>query len=162
MKYTAVRSHIQSGDILAWSHRKVKSWYDFKVMMVRLFTMSEYVHVGVAWVYNGRIFVIESVIPYVRIVPLSNLLPCYVIHTNTKWKPETEQRAMDLVGLAGYSQLEAVKALFSANKDPNKWECAELVQELYKCDGIDLNCKAIPSAIVASAQALGSMDYLEP
>lgn len=156
MKYLDRRDQIKSGDILGWTHREFKTWYDFKVQMVRMFTRSEYAHVGIAWVYGGRIFVIESVIPYVRIVPLSNLLPVYVVHVNADLK---EERALELVGKGVYSQWEAIKAYFGKNKDPNLWECAELVQEV---STINFNCKAVPSDIIAAAQALGSMEYLEP
>lgn len=47
-KYAESRDSIRTGDLLAWSHRGIKSFYDFKVWLVRLFTQSEYTHVGVA------------------------------------------------------------------------------------------------------------------
>ena len=72
-KYSEYRDQIKSGDLLAWSHRGFRSWHDFKVQAVRLFTQSEYSHVGIAWVVGGRVFVIEAVEPRVRIFPLSKL-----------------------------------------------------------------------------------------
>ena len=77
--YANIRQHIKSGDLLAWSHRA--PWWaslrDCKIALVRLFTRSEYCHVGIAWVLGGRVFVIEAVKPEVRIYPLSKLAPFY-------------------------------------------------------------------------------------
>lgn len=36
MKYKEIRPLIKSGDILAWSHRGWKSWYDIKIQFVRM------------------------------------------------------------------------------------------------------------------------------
>lgn len=161
MKYVDYRDSIKSGDLLAWSHRGWKSWYDIKVQMVRFFTQSEYSHVGTAWVYGGRIFVIESVSPYIRIVPLSNLLPCYLIKIYAPWKYETEKFALSLVGIGGYSQWEAVKAFFRKNDNPDKWECAEFVHELWKKDSLSLTpYKDTPSEVVLEAQSIGTLIYL--
>jgi hypothetical protein len=162
MKYIEYRSKIKSGDLLAWSHRSWKTWYDIKIQLVRIFTQSEYSHVGVAWVYQDRVFVIESVTPFVRIVPLSNLLPCYVISMNLPWSKETENLALGMVGKAGYSQLEAIKAYFGKNKDPNAWECAEFVQKIYRSENLNLDCKDVPSDLVLAAQKrFGPTVYLE-
>ena len=70
--YQEVRSSIKSGDLLFWSHRELKSWYDLKVQIVRMVTRSEYSHVGVAWVTGGRVFALEAVVPLIRIYPLSH------------------------------------------------------------------------------------------
>jgi len=60
MKYSEVRDTIKSGDLLAWSHRGWRTWYDIKIQAVRFFTQSEFSHVGVAWAVGGRVFVLEA------------------------------------------------------------------------------------------------------
>lgn len=165
MRYDAHRQKIKSGDLLAWSHRAgwFRSWYDFKINLVRLFTRSEYSHVGVAWVFGGRVFVIESVTPLVRIVPLSNLLPCYHVGVTGGWNDQAEFWALSHVGKAQYSQWEAVKAVFGWNDRKNAFtECAEFAHSVYDCAGLRVECRDTPTDLVLAVQRLGgAMTYLE-
>ena len=148
---------------MAWSHRGWRTWYDLKIQFVRMFTQSEYSHVGIAWVFGGRVFVIESVTPVIRIVPLSNLLPCYWINTGASWGSDAEEYALSLVGTGRYSQWEAIKAFFGANNTTNNaWECAEFVKAVLEKDGIVLPGRAVPSDVVYAAQKRGSTVLLEP
>ena len=152
MRYQDLRDDIRSGDVLAWTHRAPPwaSWYDFKVWLVRLGTRSEYSHVGLAWVVAGRVFVIESVTPLVRIVPLSNLLPAYHI-TADALTDEQERRALSLVGEGKYSQIEAALASLDKNDESNAWwQCAEFVKWVKR-----LACRATPAAVVAHLLTLG-------
>jgi hypothetical protein len=154
MNYSEARSQIRSGDLLAWTHRSWGSWYDFKVQMVRAFTRSEFSHVGIAWVSGGRVWVIESVTPLVRIVPLSNLLPCYHVTVAAQWSPECEQFALSFVGNERYrySQWEAVKALFGCNDRTNtRLECAEFAHKVLGQARVSLYCDDTPSELVAAA-----------
>ena len=73
MSYAETRPRIRSGDLIALTHRSWSSWYDVQIHAVRFFTQSEYSHVALVWEIGGRLFVIESVVPFVRIVPLSSL-----------------------------------------------------------------------------------------
>lgn len=150
MKYANYRDKIKSGDVLAWTHRAswFSSWYDFKVNFVRLVTMSEYSHVGIAWVFQGRVFVIESVTPFVRIVPLSNLLPAYVLTGKGELTEEQLNKAIELVGVGKYSIPEAMIAFLDKNDIHNdKWECAEFVKYV-----LDLDCTATPAKVVQKMQ----------
>lgn len=161
MKYLEYRNNIRSGDLLAWSHRGFHSFYDLKLQLVRYATRSEYVHVGIAWNFQGRIFVIESVNPTVRIVPLSNLLPCYVIPLKLLWSKETENLAMSYVGKGEYSQVEAIKALLGKNNS-KYLQCVEFARILLKSEGLEFDIKDLPTELVLAAQKLGGyMYYLE-
>lgn len=153
--YTHCRDAIKSGDLLAWSHHGFRSWYDWKIQLVRMVTRSEYSHVGIAWVISGRVFVIESVTPFVRIVPLSNLLPCYWVHLPVQWDVEAEEYALSLVGNAHYSMWEAVRAFFGLEDNPDAWECAELVKAVYARCGLALDGRATPSDVMLAAQKMG-------
>jgi hypothetical protein len=154
MNYAEVRNQIRSGDLLVWSHRGIKSWHDLKIWFVRLFTRSEYSHVGLAWVVGGRVFVIEAVQPVVRNYPLSKLLAdgAYWITTGAAWRPETEELALSCVG-DPYSQVQAVQAPFGKPPEDKLWQCAELVATVLRADGIELGTVYTPSAIARSAMA---------
>ena len=161
MKYADARPSIKSGDLLAWSHRApwYRSWYDFKIAMVRMFTQSEYSHVGTAWCVGERVFVIEAVTPLVRIFPLSKLLPFYHFPTNAKWTDETLEYALSKVG-EPYSQLQAIESFFHLPKDDSLWECAELTRLIGLKSGVNLGVVATPSYVVLNASLNGSTSTL--
>ena len=152
-KYAEVRSLIKTGDILVWTHRKLKSLYDLKIMIIRFFQMSEYCHVGVAVVLGGRVWVLEACSPQVRLVPLSNSLPCYHI-TSHQLSEDQLEAGLCLVGKKDvmYSTMEAIRAYLNKN-DPNdkNIQCAELVNHV-----CELECQATPSAIVQHSLNKGS------
>lgn len=161
MKYSVVRPLIKSGDLLAWSHRQpwYKSWYDFKIAMVRAFTQSEYSHVGTAWVVSDRVFVIEAVVPKVRIYPLSKTGEFYWIPLEAKITPDIENYMLSKVG-EDYSQLQAMQAFFHLPSADSLWECAELSRDYAFQYGVDLGNKATPTALVREAMLLGSRVHL--
>lgn len=161
MSYADFRPKIKSGDILAWSHRGWGSLYDFKIQMVRVFTRSEFSHVGVAWVVGNRVFVIEAVEPRARIYPLSKLESFYHLGMDAPWTAETEEHALSLVGTE-YKQLEAIRMFFKDREPGNASECAALVLEVLEKDGFNLGKRATPDAVVKEALRLGKMmRYIE-
>lgn len=157
MRYADIRPQIRSGDLLTWSHREpwYRSWYDFKISLVRAFTKSEYSHVGTAWVIGERVFVIEAVTPLVRIFPLSKLTPFYLLPLNAPWSPAALEFALSKVG-EPYSQLQAMQAFFKLPKEDSFWECAELTRLIAKQDGINLGESAVPADVVMNAMRSGS------
>lgn len=163
MDYTTVRGKIQSGDLIALSHYKWASWYDLQVQAVRIGTQSEYSHVGMAWVVGDRVFVIESVTPVIRMVPLSLLAA-----DGFYWSPlgadisEPELAfALSKIGGGRYSKLQAVLAQLRRLRIgvDDLWECAEFVIVCRRLSGVDLGDKATPSAVVRAAQDLGAPVY---
>lgn len=157
MNYIDARPKIRSGDLLAWSHREpwFKSWRDFKIAAVRLFTRSEYSHVGTAWVIGERVFIIEAVMPVVRVFPLSKAMPFYWLPLAAQWSDKTLEFALAKVG-ERYSQRQAMQAFFELPADDQLWECAELARAIAAQDGIDLGNKATPAEVVLAAQHLGA------
>ena len=146
MKYEQARELIKDGDVLAWSHRAspFASWYDFKIWLVRLFTRSEYSHVGIALRFGGRVFVLESVTGGIRLMPLSKCLPCYLIQDDHPFGEAEIERIMSVCG-EPYSELEAVLGQLDETDDTNgKWQCSEAVRWAKL-----LPCKATPSAVVS-------------
>ncbi len=163
MRYTAARQKIRSGDLLAWSHRGWGSWYDLQVQAVRVFTRSEYCHVGIAWVVGGRVFVLEAVSAGVRIFPLSRLLPFYWLPLGAAWSETIEEIALSHVG-ERYSRWQAVLAglgLLAPGED-RAWQCAEYAGMVLMSAGRDLDCDWTPSGLVLAAQRQGApLHYLE-
>ena len=161
MKYEQARPMIRSGDILAWSHRGIKSWHDLKIWLVRMFTRSEYSHVGTAWVVGNRVFVIEAVMPKVRIYPLSKLGDFYWLQMGAYWRKATETLALSFVG-DDYSQMQAMVSPFITPPKDDRWECAELVATVARQDSIDLGAVYTPSEVVLAAQKRGALlTYVE-
>lgn len=164
MNYADARPDIKSGDWLFWSHRRLRSWYDLKVMCVRMATMSKYCHIGTAYVMGGRVWVLESVTPHPRLVPLSNLLPCDWAPMQAPWQPETEAFALSLIGNEAevYSEWEAVKGFLgrvAPGKD-HRWMCAEFAWLLAQKDNIDAGSDITPSGMADRAMEISSLTTL--
>jgi hypothetical protein len=153
-QYLEHRTGIESGDILAWSHRGWKTVHDVKIQAVRLATESEYSHVGVAWRVGGRLLVLEAVEPCARIYPLSKLGSFYHIPMGAAWTPDVEEGALSFVG-AEYKQLDAIRAFFRPLPPGTVSECAALVREVALLYGVDLGDRSTPDAVVLAAQKLG-------
>ena len=96
-------------------------------------------------------FVIEAVTPKVRIFPLSKLLPFWLTRMDAPWHPRTESFALEQVGM-DYSKWQAIQAYFGKPPKDSLWECAELSRAILSVDGIELNCKDVPSDLVYAAQ----------
>lgn len=163
MDYTVARENIKTGDIIALSHQKWGSWYDLQIQAVRLSTESEYSHVALAWVFAGRVFLIESVEPYVRIIPLSNIADkgFYHIPVGEDFSEQELEFLMSKVGLAKYSKIQAILAYFKKIKigADQLWECAELAITSRRLSGVDLGDKATPSAVVKTLLEAGHALY---
>lgn len=142
MEYAEARAYIQTGDVLGFSF--YGSWFSslhaFKVNCVRLFTRSEYSHVGIAVRLDGRVFCLESVTGGVRLIPLSKLLPCFILRLDETFDLS---RALSVCG-EKYSEWEAILGLLDKTRSDNsKWQCAEFVRWAKR-----LKCPATPSEVI--------------
>jgi hypothetical protein len=157
--YADVRDSIRSGDLIALTHEAWGSFYDLQVQAVRTFTQSEYSHVCVAWVIGGRVFVIESVTPMVRIMPLSNLQDkgFYWIPTAVPMTDAELEFGLARVGLGEYSKIQAIEGQLGTLDigGDELWMCAELVIAMRRLSGLDLGPKATPAAVVKKALEQG-------
>jgi hypothetical protein len=155
MDYTSNRERIKSGDLIALTHKKWGSLYDLQVQAVRLGTESEYSHVGLIWEIGGRLFVIESVVPFVRILPLAHYAKegFYWLSMNAPISDDELEFAMDDVGTWSYSKWQAILAFFKRLKigADRAGMCAEFVIECRRRSGVDLGDFATPSAVVFEA-----------
>lgn len=150
MVYEMYRDQIQTGDLLAWSNRKIRHWDDVFKQGIRLFTRSEFHHVGIAWVVSGRLFVIEAVPPLVRIYPLSKELPFYHIGMDVSMDTEAEAFLLGTVG-ESYSVWSAIKSYFVRPNEDHQWQCAEYARKFYQSVGIQLGDAFTPSDVVEAA-----------
>ncbi len=161
MDYKEARVNIKSGDLLAWTHKKWNSWYDLQIQAVRMFTRSEYCHVGIAWCVGGRVFILESVGTGVRIFPLSRELPFYWLPARWAWNDTAEEFALAEVGKP-YSKIRAILASFGkiTKGEGKQWECAEFAWSVIVHCGKSFDCLATPTALVEAVQEFGSPTYL--
>lgn len=164
MLYEELRSNIKSGDVIAWTHKGCKTWSDIKIQIVRMFTRSEYSHVGIAWVVADRVFVIDAVIPKVRIFPLSKELPFFILPCGDKyWSDSIEEILLSHVG-EEYSTWQAILAAFNklkCGKDVT-WQCAELVNMVLQSGNIFKENESLstPTSIVENLQKKGTPLYM--
>jgi len=154
MDYAEARPKIKTGDLLAWTHRGWRTWYDWKIQAVRILTRSEYCHVGIAWVVEeaDRVYILESVVPKVRIYPLSLELPFFWIPMGKELSREAMEFAQAQVG-EPYSQIRAALAFLGLldRGDQNKWECAEYAAKVLEANGIDYGEAYTPTQLVYAA-----------
>lgn len=158
MDYQSHRPSIKSGDLLAWSNKKWKTWHDIKIQLVRIFLQTEYSHVGTALVMGGRVWVLEAVEPRSRIYPLSKLGSFYHIPLPANWTPEVEEKALSYIG-EEYKQLHAIKAFFKPLEKEDVSECAALAIAIADKCGLDLGVRATPDEVVEQAQRYGGPTY---
>lgn len=163
MNYAAIRNRIQSGDLIALTHTKWGSLYDLQIQVVRTVQQSEYSHIGIAYVMGGRVWIIESVDPYIRMMPLSNLAAegFYLLQTQSPISEQELTFSMAEIGVGRYSKWEAIKAFFHKITIGRNglWECAEFVIASRKLSGVNLGNVATPSAVVQIAQEAGAPLY---
>jgi hypothetical protein len=158
MNYATIRPTLKSGDLIAQSHRAPfwKSWYDFKIAMVRCFTQSEFSHVAICWVIAERVFILEAVSKGVRIFPLSRAGDFYHLPLPVKWTEFSEAYALSHVG-DRYSQIEAILAYFGpVDEMKDVWECAQYALCILEQAGVQLGNVATPTAVVRAAQLSGA------
>lgn len=126
MLYSDARPLIRSGDIISYRHKIApwRSWYDFKIFLVRLFTTSDITHVGVAWAKGGRVMILEAVSSGVRPYPLS-LTKSFRWTARGVWSDAHEQRALSVLGQK-YSYAECGQAVFGRlDMNSGVWQCAK-------------------------------------
>lgn len=166
MNYSDCRNSIKSGDIIVLSHSKWGSFYDLQVQAVRLASLTEFSHIGVAVVLGGHVWLAESVMPFVRLVPLSNFAGqgFYVIHTDKEMTTQEFDFLVSKIGNGRYSKWQAIKAWFGKLKlgMDELYECAEYVILARRLSGLDLGNRAVPAAVVKEALLKGySIKYIK-
>ena len=150
MDYKEYHSNIKSGDLIVFSATKIRTTYDLLSYIVRLFTMSEYNHVGIAWAIGDRNLIVEAQVPEIKISPLKKLGSFYHIPMDVNFTDEALEILLDKVGQK-YSYFEAIKAYFKKNDHTHDdWICVDYVKYFYESIGIDIGDVNTPSDVVKS------------
>jgi hypothetical protein len=162
--YNEARPQICTGDLIAFSHTKSGSFYDFQVHAVRVATESEFSHVSLAYVTNERIFILEAVSSGVRMFPLSRAGSFYwVKNPETLSEDALNQAFLDL-GLPYENKFKMVlNMIFKMNLNKNRrLQCSEYVNEVLAVNKQILTIIDIPTSIVTSAMRYwGALTYVE-
>lgn len=159
-KYHNICEHkdIKSGDLIAWT-----SADSFYLKVVRLFTLSEYTHVGVAIVEeNGDIFVVEANRPRVEKNKLNMRLPIYHIPMDIEMTPKAVELLHSYIGKK-YSVLQAALSYINVYINDDKWFCTELAYDFYNELGIPFKKRLTPTKFIKQAVSKygKSLNYIE-
>ncbi len=157
MRYLDHKHHIRTGDLLVWSNVPVGGSSKFIGSAIRLFTMSEYCHVGIAWVIGKRVFVVEAVPPSIRIYPLSKLIPFYHVKMSLAPNEADVEALISRVG-ESYSRIQAIMSYFKAPTPDNEWQCVEYAKDFYKRFDLEFGDVWTPSDFVESVLSKSSDD----
>ena len=136
---------ISSGDLIAWTNTD-----SFYLKIVRLFTLSEYTHVGVAVVENGEIYVVEANRPKVEKNKLSVRTPIYHIPMDVDFTKESSELLHSYIGKK-YSVLQAALSYIGVYINDDKWYCTELAYDFYDKLGFKFKKRLTPTKFVKQA-----------
>lgn len=160
LQYKECMRCVKTGDILAFTGPKVGSRTHFFAYLVRLFTMSEYSHVGIAYKMENRLYLLEAQVPEVRITPMGDRGNYYLIPMNVKVPQTVVDSLLREVG-EEYSIMEALRSYFGLNnfKD-KKWICTEYVKYYLDMMGVELKKVKTPSDVVKGLLNLHSKSLI--
>lgn len=132
MRYAAARALIRTGDILAFRESGPVSRF------IQMWTRSTWNHCGVAWVYRGRVFVIEArVASGVSMRALSRALPCDWITIGKVDRTAIEQVALSRLGLP-YDIPDDVRVGLNLEPSAHGEICSTFAGECLAAGGIEL------------------------
>jgi len=153
-KYADMRPMIASGDLLAWSTDSTTIWSRLLTHLVRIFTSSEYSHVGIALRLEDRVYVLEATIPRIELRLLSECTGFYHIPMHVTWTSELEIYLKHYIGKS-YSLLDCVRGYLGyTDVSDDRWQCAELCNDFYHQVPIDLGDAYTPSHVVREALSI--------
>jgi hypothetical protein len=149
MLYSDIRPKIKTGDALFFSGGNWRSIYGIQVMLVRMFKPSKWSHVGMAWVANDRVFIMESVGTGIRLFPLSREIPF-------GWVPKPEQLSQTALEWA-FAHIGvkyppkwkmALNKAFGMHVDlDGHMDCSDFFTGILAQDRIYFNCAADPTTL---------------
>lgn len=142
MNYADARNQIKSGDLLAWRSlgsnlgssslglNRLIPWLISRV------TGGAHTHVGVAWWFHDRLFVLEAKERVgVQLRALSNTGNFDWIPTNIQWELDVEKFALAKLG-KHYSYIEAVASGLGFKVTNDGYICSEYAAELFRQSGV--------------------------
>lgn len=139
--YLEIRDQIKTGDAFFSHHTGLGG------KIIQYFTKSEYTHTGIIWRANKRLFLIEAVIPKVRMVLLSNQGDFTLVQTGVTPSEQVLDTFFRELDSGIYSRWECIIGYFGFNKEDSRWQCSELVKYFYRLCGRQLFGKATPATV---------------
>ncbi len=119
MNYAAARPVIKSGDLLAWRGQSLIG------RLIRHVTGGSYSHVGIAWHFRGRLFVLEAVEGRGVQIRAASSLPSFDwIKCGLIWHDVAEAEALSLLGKP-YSYMDAIRAALGLRFQSRGYICSE-------------------------------------
>jgi uncharacterized protein YycO len=148
MQYSDARKNIKSGDVLFFTCDKVRSFSDLKDKIIMWWTKSKYYHTAIAWVIDGRVFMLEAVPGGVRMFPLSKELPVDWVSVPKYWNKKIAEWSISHLG-DPYSQKDCALEFFKILKNGSnaEWQCAEFAGYILKMGGVFDDYDAVPQGI---------------
>lgn len=137
---------VSSGDLLVWSSDLNRSFFSLS-NIVRIFTVSDFCHVGIALKNEKGLFVVEADIPEVKLRQVKDYSNCYCVPMNIRWSDKTHNLLLENLK-EEYSISQAILSPWKKPFKDDKWQCVEFVINFYKKNQIDINCVYTPSSLV--------------
>ena len=138
-------SSFKSGDLIA------KSGTSFLAKVVRLFTLSDFSHVGIVIVEEDGVYVVEAARPEVRKTPIEEMIPFYHIPMMIdRVDPVLKANLESHLG-SKYSMFQAAISFIGIHIPDDKWYCTELAYDFYSRAGFHFKEKLTPTKFVREA-----------
>ena len=153
MRYAEARPLIASGDLLAFAPRGPVA------RLIRSWTGGSYSHVGIAWRYRERLFVIAAKEGGygVCLLALSEQLPAYWLAVGAAWTDAVEDLATRHLGRP-YSYEDCARVALGRPARHDDRVCSVYAATVLKAAGLDLPLPSYtPAALVAAALERGAI-----
>lgn len=159
MRYEDARPLIASGDLIAFTAD------GFVSRLIRHWCGGSWSHVGIAWRYGDRVFVLAAKEGGygVCLLALSNLTPFAWIKTGAAWTPGVERLALERLGLP-YSYTDCARVALGRATVRDDDVCSVYAATILKAAGSTLPLPSYtPSALVDAVMVAGAeMREVEP
>ncbi|SNY90087.1 hypothetical protein SAMN04515647_0229 [Cohaesibacter sp. ES.047] len=143
MVYPDARCQIRSGDLIAFRGKGPVSW------LIRHVTGGFHTHVGVAWWFRGRLFILEAREGIgVTLRAACAALPFDWIRLSVDWSASVEDFAFSQLGKP-YSYIDALGAGLGFPMTAEGYICSEYAAEIFWRSDLDFDLKS--SAITPTA-----------
>lgn len=152
MLYRDARPLIASGDLLAFSNG------GFVSRLIRTWEGGSYSHVGIAWVFRERVFVLAAREGRgVGIDALSTQVPAYWLSTGAAWTPEVERLALEHLGLP-YSYPDCLRVALGRPVIHDGEVCSVYAAIVLRAAGLDLPQPSYTPATLVEAMLTHGAD----
>lgn len=149
MNYIDARPLIKTGDALFFSGGDWKSWHGIQIMLIRMFKPSKWSHVGIAWVANERIFIMEAVSSGIRLFPLSREIPFGWVPIPKVLSEKALNWAFAHIGVSYPNKIKMVanKLLGLHLDNGERMDCSDYFTRILLQDDITFGCDVDPTTL---------------